>query len=264
MEAEKTNTSIRVVTTVSFLVMVIVNVLAETIPINGQGTGQVSDSYKNLFAPTGLTFAIWGLIYFLLAGYTAYQLGFFNLNKRRFKTDLFEKVGLYFSISSIANATWIFSWHYHLIALSMLLMIIILVCLILIVRQIKEESFSLRENIFIRFPFSVYFGWITVATIANATTLFVSLGWDRFGISEPTWTVMIIAVGLAIGIVTMLRNRDIAYGLVIIWAYAGIFIKHTSASGFAGQYPVVITTVTVCIVLLLIGEVYIIISNRRT
>lgn len=75
---------------------------------------------------------------------------------------------------------------------------------------------------------------------------------------------MIIAVGLAIGIVTMLRNRDIAYGLVIIWAYAGIFIKHTSASGFAGQYPVVITTVMVCIVLLLIGEVYIIISNRKT
>jgi len=173
--------------------MVIVNVLADTIPINGQGTSQVSDSYKNLFAPAGLTFAIWGLIYVLLAGYTAYQLGFFNLNKRGYKADLFEKVGLYFSISSIANATWIFSWHYHLIALF-----------------------------------------------------------------------MIIAVGLAIGIVTMLRNRDIAYGLVIIWAYAGIFIKHTSASGFAGQYPVMITTVMVCIVLLLIGEVYIIISNRKT
>lgn len=156
------------------------------VPPNGQGTSQVSDSYKNLFAPAGLTFAIWGLIYVLLAGYTAYQLGFFNLNKRGYKADLFEKVGLYFSISSIANATWIFSWHYHLIALSMLLMITILVCLILIVRQINEEKFSLREKIFIRLPFSVYFGWITVTTIANATTLFVSLGWEGLGISEPT------------------------------------------------------------------------------
>ena len=140
-------------------------------------------------------------------------------------------------------------------------MFIILVCLILIVREINEEEFSLREKIFIRLPFSVYFGWITVATIANATTLLVSLGWDGFGISEPTWTVIIIAVGLAIGIATMLRNRDIAYGLVIIWAYVGILIKHISASGFAGQYPVVITTVIVCIGIFLIGEVYIFISN---
>lgn len=204
-----------------------------------------------------------GLIYLLLAGYTLYQLGFFNLDTRGFKGDLLEKVGLYFSVSSIANATWIFSWHYHLIGLSVLLMLIILVCLILIVREINFVELSLREKIFIRLPFSVYFGWITVATIANATTLLVSLGWDGFGISEPTWTVIMIAVGLVIGITTMLRNRDIAYGLVIIWAYAGIFIKHISVSGFTGQYPAVITSLIVCIALLLIGGGYIFISERR-
>lgn len=257
------NTSIKVLTTVSFLIMVLVNALADTIPINGQGTGQVSEYYKNLFAPAGLTFAIWGLIYLLLAGYTLYQLGLFNVNTRGFKGELLEKIGLYFSVSSIANATWIFSWHYHLIGLSMLLMLIILVCLIFIVREMNEVEFSLREKIFIRLPFSVYFGWITVATIANATTLLVSLGWDGFGISEPTWAVIMIAVGLVIGITTMLRNRDIAYGLVIIWAYVGIFIKHTSASGFAGQYPVVITTVIVGIISLLIGVGYILISNKH-
>jgi len=262
MTANKTNTAIKALTTVSFLVMVLINVLADIIPINGQGTGQVSDSYKNLFAPAGLTFAIWGLIYLLLAGYTLYQLGFFNLENKAVKEDLFEKVGLYFSISSIANVAWIFSWHYHLIALSMLLMVIILICLIWIVRHITNEELSLREKIFIRLPFSVYFGWITVATIANATTLLVSLGWDGFGISELTWTVIIIAVGLAIGLATMLKNRDMAYGLVIIWAYAGIYLKHTSVNGFAGKYPIVITTVIVSLVLLLIGEAYIFISKR--
>lgn len=254
---------IKVLTTGSFLVMIIVNALADVLPINGVGTGQVSDSYKNLFAPAGLTFAIWGLIYLLLAGYTLYQLGFFQIKGVPYKTDLLEKVGLYFSISSIANAIWIFAWHYHLIAVSMLLMIIILVCLILITKEINDTELSLRDKIFIRLPFSVYFGWITVATIANATTLLVSLCWNGFGISEIAWTVVIISVGLVIGIATIIRYKDIAYGLVIIWAYAGILIKHVSSKGFAGQYPVVITTAITSIVLLLIVVVYTILSIRR-
>jgi len=263
MAENKTDYLIKVITTASFLVMVIVNILANILPINGQGTGQVSDSYKNLFAPAGLTFAIWGIIYLLLAGYTLYQLGFFNTDESKRKTDLLKKVGFYFSISSITNAAWIFSWHYHVIALSMVLMVIILVCLIVIVQEIIKEELSLREKFFIRLPFSVYFGWITVASIANLTTLLVSLGFDGFGAAGQAWTVIIIAVGLVIGILVMLKHRDIAYGLVIMWAYAGILIKHTSGSGFAGQYPVVITTVVVGIVLLFIVEVYMLISNRR-
>ncbi|MFZ2537391.1 MAG: tryptophan-rich sensory protein [Oscillospiraceae bacterium] len=262
MAANRTNRFLKALTTATFLLMVIVNVLANILPINGVNTGEVSNSYPNLFAPAGLTFSIWGLIYLLLAGYTFYQLGFFQKGKSVLKKDVFEKVGLYFSISSIANAAWIFAWHYHFIPLSMMLMIIILVCLIMIVQVINKEALSLREKIFIRLPFSIYFGWITVATIANATTLLVSLGWNGFGIPEALWTVVMIVVGLGIGVATIFKNRDIAYGLVIIWAYIGILIKHTSASGFAGQYPSVITTVIICIVLLLIVEAYIIfISN---
>lgn len=64
---------------------------------------------------------------------------------------------------------------------------------------------------FIRLPFSVYFGWITVATIANITTALVDIGWDGFGISESIWTILIIVIGLVIGAVTMIRNHDIAY-----------------------------------------------------
>jgi hypothetical protein len=259
----KVKLSIRILVTITFLIMIIVNALANILPINGQGTGQVSDAYPNLFAPAGLTFAIWGLIYFLLAGYTLYQLGFFQKNKSTVKVYLLEKIGLYFSISSIANAAWIFSWHYHLIPLSMLLMVVILVCLILVNQAINKTQLFQRERIFIRLPFSVYFGWITVATIANATTLLVSMGWDGFGISEPTWAIMIIIIGMLIGVITTIRNRDIAYGLVLVWAYVGILIKHKAVYGFAGQYPGVITTVIVSIVLLLIAEAYIIFTRRE-
>jgi len=131
MTGEKNASVIKKLVTVTYLVMIIINALANILPINGVNTGQVSDSYPNLFAPAGITFAIWGLIYFLLAGFTLYQLGFFQDYRVRLKAGLLQKLGLYFSISSIANALWIFSWHYHVISLSMLLMLIILGCLIL-------------------------------------------------------------------------------------------------------------------------------------
>lgn len=263
MEVNKTNSSISTITAILFLLMIIVNALSVILPINGVTPGQVSDSYRNLFAPAGMTFSIWGLIYLLLAVYTLYQLGFFQIRNKKNNSDLIEKVGLYFSISSIANVAWIFAWHYQVIVLSMLLMIIILSCLIVISKEIGEVRLSTKEKFFIRLPFSVYFGWITVATIANATILLVSLGWNGFGISEIVWTVITIVIGSIIGIVTMLKNKDIAYGLVVIWAYTGILIKHTSPKGFAGQYPVVIITVMICIAFLFMGEAYILINNKR-
>jgi len=243
--------------------MVIVNALANILPINGITTGQISDSYTNLFAPAGWAFAIWGLIYLLLAGYTLYQLGVFQDTATSVKTGLLNKIGILFSISSLANAAWIFAWHYQIIPLSLLLIVVILVCLILINQRINKEQLSTTEKLFIGLPFSVYFGWITVATIANATTLLVSLNWQGFGLTEPTWAVIVIILGFLIGAVTMLKNRDIAYGLVIVWAYAGILSKHISPDGFGGQYPVIINTTILCIGLLLLSEVYILISQKR-
>lgn len=264
MVENKVKSSIRLLVTGTYLIMILVNALANILPINGQTTGQVSDAYENLFAPAGLTFSIWGLIYLLLAGYTLYQCGFFQGNSNTVKVELLDKIGMIFSISSVANAAWIFSWHYHKIPLSMFLMVVILVCLILINQIIHNEDLSAKEKFFIRLPFSVYFGWITVATIANATAFLVSIGWNGFGIPEPTLAVIMITVGMMIGIATMLKNRDIAYGLVLIWAYAGIWIKHTSANGFSGQYPAIITTVIVCIVLFVIAEGYILFSKRES
>jgi len=248
--------AVKIITTVTFLGMVAVNALANILPLNGVNTGQVSEAYPNLFAPAALTFAIWGLIYLLLAGFTLYQLGLFQGYKYAVKTELLHLIGIIFSISSLDNAAWIFAWHYNLILLSMQLMIVILVCLIAINQIINKEMLTLREKIFIRLPFSVYFGWITVAAIANATVLLVSRGWNGFGIPEAVWAITMIIVGMLIGAATTIRNRDAAYGLVLVWAYSGILIKHTSAGGFSGRYPAIIAAVVVCIILLLAAVIY--------
>lgn len=248
--------TVRFFATISFVAMVLINALANIMPINGVGTGEVSDSYPDLFAPAGITFSIWGLIYLLLLGYILYQWGV--LGNRPQKDALWKQVGVYFSISSFANVLWIFAWHYQRIGLSLLLIIIILICLIRIVESLQHEGFGAR------LPFSVYFGWITVATIANATTFLVSIGWDGFGIAESVWTAIVLVVGVAIGLATAMRNRDFAYGLVIVWAYAGILTKHTSEAGFANEYPLVIVTAIACIALLFLGELRILQLHLRS
>jgi len=246
---------INVVVAVTYVAMVAINALANILPINGVNTGQVSDSYPNLFAPAGITFAIWGVIYLLLAMYTIYQFGFFGSVRDTASQRLMSSIGLLFSITSVANGAWIFAWHYRAIAATMVLMLILLVCLAAINLMLRKKQLTMKERFFIRLPFSVYFGWITVATIANTVAFLVDAGWDGFGIPDTAWAVFIIATGMVIGTVTMLVNKDVAYGLVLIWAYAGIMLKHVSAQGFAGEYISVIITVAVCLFVFLAAEV---------
>lgn len=254
-------TAVKAAVVVTYLAMIAVNALANALPINGRTTGGVSDSYPNLFAPAALTFSIWGVIYLLLGAHVLYQLGFFR-GSGRAASALLERVGILFSLSSLANVSWILAWHYDLMAASALLLATMLVLLILITRTILRSELSPRERAFVRLPFSVYFGWITVATIANITVWLVSIGWDRFGVGESVWAVAIIAVGAIIGTTVILRDRDIAYGLVLVWAYLGIWIKHTSATGFDGAYPAVSATALAGIVAFVVAGASVLLRRR--
>jgi len=253
---------IRVLVTLTFVLMVLVNGLANALPINGRQTGEVSDAYPNLFAPAGLTFAIWGLIYLLLALHVLYQWGLFHQTGRQ-HSALLGRVGLLFSLSSLANTAWVFAWHYDLIGLSTLLIISILVLLILINRTLGAMEPTKAERLLVTVPFSIYFGWITVATVANITVWLVSINWSGFGLAESLWAVAIIAIAAAIGTFTMLKNRDVAYGLVLIWAFIGILTKHTSATGFAGAHSAVILTTSTCLAVFLAAEFFLVLRNRR-
>ncbi len=263
MEKKNTNLPLKLIVVITFIIMVTVNALSALLPINGITPGEVSDSYPNLFAPAGITFSIWSLIYLLLAAHTLYQLGLFRGKEKKVNDGLLRKIGIVFSVSSLVNAVWIFSWHYRIIPLSIVLMVFLLICLIDIAVIINTQSLSPREKLLIRLPFSIYFGWITVATIANTTALLVSLSWNGFGIPESVWAIIILAVGALIGTATLLRFKNIAYGLVLVWAYTGILIKHTTASGFGGQYPGVIVAVSICMALFVAAIVYTLIKKPQ-
>ena len=236
---------IKIFVVITYLGMIIVNFLANALPINNRSTGEISDLYANLFAPAGLTFSIWGLIYLLLGVYIIYQF----INKE--KESLFAKINQLFILTSIANISWILAWHYDYIGLSVLIMAFLLFLLIKIADICRLEKFTIVEKFFVLAPFSIYFGWITVATIANITVFLVSLGWNGFGISDFIWTILILLVGALIGILRALKDKNIIYLSVFIWAYLGILLKHISSSGFDGQYPSIILTISLCLSLFL-------------
>lgn len=240
---------LKILAGMAYLAMVVVNFLANSLPINNRSTGAISDAYPNLFAPAGLTFSIWGLIYLMLALYVLYQFVSFGKHVSKKKEELLKRVNTFFIATSIANICWIFAWHYDFIALSLIIMAILLILLIKIADTLRIEKMTPREELFVSTPFSLYFGWITVAAIANTTVFLVSLGWDGFGIADFVWTSIILLVGALIGLLRMRKDKNIVYGLVLIWAYLGILLKHVSPGGFGGEYTTVIATVIACLAL---------------
>ena len=230
---------IKIIALGAYIAMIGVNFMANSLPINNRSTGEISDAYPNLFAPAGITFSIWGLIYLLLGGYLLYQ--FVSRDQKR--KEFLKKINLLFIATSLANISWIFAWHYDFIGISVLIMAALLLLLIRIADILRKEQFSSWEKLFIWAPFSIYFGWITVAIIANITVFLVSIGWNGFGVADFIWTSIILLIGATIGILRMHKDKNIIYGFVFVWAYLGIFFKHISTDGFNGQYPIIIVTV---------------------
>lgn len=225
----------------AFAIMVTANALANALPLNGVNTGQLSDEIPNLFVPTGLTFAIWGLIYLLLAGYIAAILR--EAFRRNSSGQRWEaRDGWLFALNALANTAWIFAWHWRLIPLSMLIMLVILASLYALeernFRRFNGRSAGLGLKVnskgtallrfFLNTPINVYLGWICVATIANMTALLVTVGWNGFGLDPQIWTVAVIMTGLAIALALMHFRDAVAAPLVVVWAYFGIVIKRTA------------------------------------
>ncbi|MBI9102482.1 MAG: tryptophan-rich sensory protein [Spirochaetales bacterium] len=226
-----------VINLIAFIAVIIVNGLANAIPLNGIGTGELSDLYPNLFVPTGLTFAIWGIIYLLLAGFSLY--GMAAAIKKTQETQILQQIGPWFLISCLANISWIFAWHWKKVELSLVFMLIILFSLIVIYIKLSTKSGNPGKIVFIltKLPFSVYLGWITVATVANITALLVNLNWKGFGLSETAWTVMILSVVIILTCIVIYREKDMGFTLVVLWAFLGIILKRSGA----GDAPLVVT-----------------------
>jgi hypothetical protein len=238
---------------VGFLGTITVNVLANALPINNKTTGELSDQYPNLFVPSGLTFSIWGLIYILLAIFVIYGL-VVAIRKETDESSFIRNIGVLFFISCLANIGWIFAWHYEVVPLSLVIMLVLLGTLLTIYLRLRigKSGSTTTEKYLVHLPFSIYLGWITIATIANVTALLVDINWNTFGLGEPFWAVVVIIIGIAIALSILFTRKDIFYCLVVDWALLGILLKRLADPT---PVPSIIVTTIVGMVLITVGVI---------
>lgn len=226
----------------STIAVIAINGVANYLPLNGQTTGEISDRFDVFFVPAGYVFAIWGLIYVALIAYSIFQV----LPSQRQNPRL-QRTGWLYVLACAANIAWLFLWHYEYFAWTMVAMGALLVLLIAIylILGTGRSIVSTAETWLARVPFSLYLGWITVATIANATALLAYLGWDGWGLAPEWWAVIMIAAATIIASAVSLSRVDVAYAGVIVWAFVGIAVKH------AGSGPAAIAAIVGAIIVLL-------------
>ncbi|MBX3010767.1 MAG: tryptophan-rich sensory protein [Caldilineaceae bacterium] len=211
---------------VALAITLFVNYLADALPINNRSTAEISDSFPVRFTPAGYVFSIWGLIYLGLLAYAIYQL----LPSQRANPRLRAIFGP-FVITCAANSSWIFAWHYGLYTLSLLIVLVLLGALIAIYGRLYPHfpQVSTAERWTTHVPFRIYLGWASVATIANAAVALYALGWQGAPLGADDWAAFMIFAASLIGFFFALRLRDMAYPLVLVWAFIGIYLEQSDA-----------------------------------
>jgi hypothetical protein len=209
----------------AFIAVLTVNFLSNTLPINGRTAQDISDSLPSFFTPAGYTFSIWGLIYLALFGYIIYQ-ALPGQRQRPLERPFQSQISWLFVASSVFNITWLLSFHYGVYLLSVFLMLGLLGSLIAIYLRLNigrpNPSLTTADKLLVQAPFSLYLGWITVATIANIASYLVSVNWDGFGIAGQTWSAIMISAAVVIAGALLINRRNLAYAGVLVWALFGI------------------------------------------
>ncbi len=223
--------TLQILNIIGFMLMILLNFLANFLPLNGQTTGQLSDKYPNLFVPADVTFSIWGVIYILLLVFTIYQAQTLFTNKPSRVNTIVLQVGVWYFVSSVMNAFWIVMWHYEFLPVSIVTMLFILFSLLLTNFGIANvnDAMTRKEKFLTKAPFGVYLGWICVATIANVTAWLTGVRWEGGGLEQDTWAVIMIAIGTLITIFAALRLHNGYLTLAVVWAFTGIVIKRLEA-----------------------------------
>jgi hypothetical protein len=213
----------QIVNVLATVLLITVNALANTLPLNGLTTGEISDRFVVFFVPAGYVFSIWGLIYVALLAFTVYQA----LPAQR-QNPLLRRIGYLYALSCVANVAWLFLWHYELFEWTLLAMFCLLLLLIAIYLRLRIgwRRVPPADTWLAQVPFSIYLGWITVATIANVTSVLDSVNWGGWGLAPEVWAIIMLVVGGLVASAVSISRGDIAYVLVIVWAFAGIVVKH--------------------------------------
>ena len=226
----------------SIITLIVMNYLSNTGAFGGQTNKVVSDKYHTLITPAGYAFSIWGIIFLGLLAFAIYQ----SLESQR-ENPRFRAIGWWVVLNAFCNAIWSPLFNNERIGLALLVILVMLFSLVVIEHRLlqrvnvplistdpdatlPESIASPTETWLARIPFSIYFGWLTVATILNVTVYLKSTGFSLMGLTEQTWAMAMLVVGIVVGTVIFNRYRSVAYILVFAWAYVAIAVEQKGYS----------------------------------
>lgn len=250
--------TLQIANIIAFVTVVIVNFLAAAGAINDTTIAEISNANPNLFTPAGYAFSIWALIYLLLLGFTIYQ-----------SRSMFAKVhddafvlqtGWWFVLSCFANIMWLILWVYGFMEYSILAIFVLLFALLKIVLKNRMELWDapISVIVFLWWPFVIYSGWVTVASIANVAAYLTSIEWEAWGYSEVSWAITMIIIAGIINLVVTWRRNMREFALVGAWALVAIAVANWELSAAVAN-----SALTVAIILV-ISSFYHGFKNRAT
>ncbi len=233
--------------------VIVMNILANALPLNGLNTGEISDRFQVYFVPAGYVFSIWGLIYIGLIAFSIYQA----LPSQRENPRL-QRIGNWYALSGAANIAWLFLWHYEQFEATLFAMFGLLLSLIFIylLLGIGRNQVKGVEKWAVDVPFSTYLGWVTVATIANVTSVLDFVKWNGWGIAPQTWAAIMLGVAVLLAAIKSFTRRDVAFQFVLVWAFIGIALRQAAA-------PLVANAAWAAAALVVLLIVLVLMTNRR-
>lgn len=208
------------------LVMLVLYTLNATGQLGPNPIGTTSNATAPLIVPASYAFAIWGPIYIGLIVFPIYQLV-----KNRDNHPAWVELRGWYAANVVANGLWLAASSYDMQWTTVGIIVFMLFSLFRINQLLVRIAVSGAEVAYWpeRFVFSIYFAWITLATVLNVASALTFYGWDGLGVTEVNWTILMITVAALIAGFTSRRYRDVAYAGVVVWAFVALTLKHWGA-----------------------------------
>lgn len=240
----------------SLIAHLVVVSLVSTKTINQKDVSEVSAQYESSFTPAGITFSIWGIIYITLGILCLYHtvIAYKHDRQHPANTELLQMNGL-FILVNLASAAWLVAWTQERLLIALALILLQLFCLIVIHRRlgIYDPSKPSELKIATHFPLSIYLGWLSLATIANAASYLVAIGWDEdgFGLSTLQWTIIMIGLAALLSMIMIFARRNIYFALAMAWGLYGLIVKQEAVGSENNSQVIICAWTAIGLIVLL-------------
>ncbi|MFD0673874.1 tryptophan-rich sensory protein [Cohnella sp. GCM10027633] len=228
-----------------------VNGLAVMGRLGGATTEELSEKHPSMVAPADYAFSIWSLIYALSIGFVVYS--FTDAGKR---SNAVQAIGSCFFLSCLLNGSWLVAWHYEELYVSLAIMLALLLAVgttYAIAKSRDNGALTTGERWWVVLPFSVYLGWLCVAATVNLDIVLRAAEWDRFGLYETSWSIVLLIAAALAGLQIGRRYADAPLLLAVVWALAAVYVSQRELEATVSNTALACAAVLfLCAVLLLL------------